>query len=71
VLTTHSDPLLFGQAGFAIESQDRWAASVFVDNVGNENGISNAYVVSPTALTGARSMHPRPRTFGVQLDYRY
>lgn len=71
VLTTHSDPLLFGRLSFALESEDRWNATLFVDNVTNEDGISNAYVIAPTALTPARAMHPRPRTYGVQLEFRY
>jgi iron complex outermembrane recepter protein len=71
VLTTHSDPLLFGRLSFEVDSQDHWTAGLYVDNVSNENGISNAFIFPAGATTGARSMHPRPRTYSLQLEYRY
>jgi iron complex outermembrane recepter protein len=71
VLNTQSDPLLFGNMSFAVEAPEHWTASLYVDNVGNEDGISNAFIFQATPTTPARSMHPRPRTYGLQLEYRY
>lgn len=53
-----------GRAGFSINSEDRWSATLFADNITNE---ARAYE-SNTATTALRV---RPRTIGVQLEVRY
>lgn len=69
------DELLVSRAGFTLESPDRWSATLFVDNLNNENG---AIARQPfTAFTGEGfgfedwDTRMRPRTYGVQFDYRF
>jgi iron complex outermembrane recepter protein len=61
-----SDSLLIARTSFAIDSQDRWSATLFVDNLNDENG-------SPGFDTNAaqQNIRIRPRTVGVQFEYRY
>lgn len=69
------DELLVSRAAFSIESPDRWSTTLFVDNINSEDG---AVARQPfTAFTGEGfgfedwDTRLRPRTFGVQFDYRY
>ena len=60
------DPMLIGRTSFSIDSPDHhWASTIFVDNVNNERG-------TPTGVQGPLplAMRVRPRTIGVQIDYR-
>jgi iron complex outermembrane recepter protein len=64
------DSMLIGRASFAVESaDDRWTATLFVDNVNNWDGSAG-----PASTLGNIPLwYPRvrPRTIGVQLDYRF
>jgi outer membrane receptor protein involved in Fe transport len=57
-----SEPYIFGRASFAIDAPENWTVSLFVDN------IDNYYEAYPGG--GDRPVRPRPRTWGVQFEYR-
>jgi iron complex outermembrane receptor protein len=63
-VVTPNDDMLIGRTTLSLDSPEHWTVAVFVDNVNNEKG-------SP-----ARSGNPdwnvrvRPRTFGLQFEYR-
>lgn len=62
-----SDNILVARTSFAVESQDGWAATLYVDNLTDEDG---AVVVPPFGVPDW-TLRMRPRTVGVQLEYRY
>jgi iron complex outermembrane recepter protein len=71
VLIRRSDSLLISRASFSVTSaDDHWTAMLFGDNLNNEEGIAE-----PQFLGGGTipSWAPRirPRTIGVQFDYRW
>lgn len=61
----YADPSLTVRGSFAVEAPENWTLSLFVENLTNEDG------------TYYDQFHPRwhvsqrPRTVGVQLEYRY
>jgi iron complex outermembrane recepter protein len=59
------DPMFFTRARFSIESASGWTATIFGDNLNNEQGVI-------LALPGSTEDYsrPRPRTIGVQLEGR-
>jgi iron complex outermembrane recepter protein len=59
-----SDAMLIGRASFSIESRDRWVATLFADNVNNEDR-------TPFRANGIWDAQVRPRTIGLQLEYQY
>lgn len=63
--TATSDPITMVNASFSIVSASNWQATLFAENLGNEQG-----KVFATPF-GISYMHtrPRPRTIGVQLEY--
>jgi iron complex outermembrane recepter protein len=61
---TVGDTMLLARTSFSIEAPEHWTASLFVDNVNNEDG---AAIRDPFADFATR---PRPRTLGLQLQYR-
>jgi len=61
------DGIVIGKASFAVSMDRKWTATAFVDNFNNEKGTP---VFRPTA-TPNWSARVRPRTFGLQLEYRY
>jgi iron complex outermembrane recepter protein len=63
------DTMSTARLGFAVGAADRWTATLFVDNATNERG-------SPVRFTGLVPFSDwdarvRPRTIGVQLEYRF
>ena len=61
------DPMFMSRASFGVIAPSHWEASLFVDNLNNENG---AVVGSPFfGVDGSTRI--RPRTIGLQLDYRW
>lgn len=66
VYVLQGDSLLIGRTSFSVTADTGWTASLFVDNLSNENGI-------PTPFLGVTDldMRIRPRTVGLQLEYRY
>ena len=62
------DPMLISRASFAIEPRDsRWSATLYADNINNEQG---SVIDSRELGTPDMKLRPRPRTIGVQLEYR-
>jgi iron complex outermembrane recepter protein len=61
-----SDDLTTVSANFSVDSGDRWSASVFVDNLNDENQI-------PFNTNGIANWQPRiaPRTVGLQFEFHY
>lgn len=75
-IVSPSESLLIGGASFTLSAPESWEAKLFVDNVTNDQGValSNSF---PDPFSTTRSFipswdaRPRPRTFGLQIDYRY
>jgi len=66
-LPNTGDSMTIARTSFSIDSPDHWRATVFVDNVANERG-------APLDALGNGADYRervRPRTAGVQLDYKY
>ena len=72
-----SDRQFVGHASVAIRAPEHWELKLFVDNFTNEQGVtlSNAfpdpYSTTPRSFIPAWDGRPRPRTVGLQLDFRY
>jgi iron complex outermembrane recepter protein len=60
------DPILLTRASFSIESEDRWTVTVFGENLNDERGA----VTAQGNLITDWTVRVRPRTIGVQLEYR-
>lgn len=61
-----SDPLLTLDASISIAAREHWVATAFGDNLTNERGTQLYDAGAPTW-----SMRLRPRTIGLQLEYRF
>jgi iron complex outermembrane recepter protein len=61
----HADDVSLVRASVGIEAPTHWSASLFADNLTNEEGISRDQF-SPRWNT-----YLRPRTIGLQFEYRY
>jgi outer membrane receptor protein involved in Fe transport len=66
-LVNTGDDLLIARASFAVSSAVNWSATLFVDNITNNYGAPPPFGFADPEL----SPRPRPRTIGVQLDYKY
>ncbi len=62
-----SDNLVLGRAGFSLEAPRNWTATLFVDNFTNESGAA----APPTNPIPDWTPRLRPRTVGLQFDYKY
>jgi outer membrane receptor protein involved in Fe transport len=61
------DPLLTAGLSASLQSPGRWHLTAFVDNITNENGSSlKNFFGNPY-----RDQRMRPRTIGVQMEYRF
>ena len=60
------DDMLTGRASFGVISPNRWTATLYVDNVTNEDGA--IYYWHFPIDYGVRT---RPRTMGLQVDYQF
>lgn len=67
VISASSDEILLGRASFTVEAPQNWSGTVFVDNITDENGATTRGAFSVQDV----NLRPRPRTFGVQLEYRF
>jgi hypothetical protein len=65
------DPLWLARASFAIEAPVHWNATLFVNNLTNTRANS---LIDDISYQGGRTdegLHVRPRTIGLQIEYRY
>jgi iron complex outermembrane recepter protein len=60
------DSIVVGTASFSIESPSNWTTRLFVDNVNNEDGA----LTRPGLGIPAWATYLRPRTYGLQFEYR-
>ncbi|MBO9694926.1 MAG: TonB-dependent receptor [Sphingopyxis sp.] len=60
-----SDAPLLARGSIGLESPDNWTASLYVENIGNWDGITQP----PTDIS--QQYRVRPRTFGLQFEFRY
>lgn len=60
------DDLLIARASFSLSAAEHWSAMLYGDNLTNEDGALPGEV-----LVADWYPRPRPRTFGLQLDYRF
>lgn len=60
------DSMFIGRASFAIKAPEHWTATLFIDNVTDEDGIS-----APFAFAGVPDFdgRARPRTLGLQFEF--
>jgi outer membrane receptor protein involved in Fe transport len=69
VTITKSDPITIGRAAFTLHSPSRWDATLFADNINNEQDVTfRAQSLVPGLIS---AYYPRPRTIGLQLEYRF
>jgi iron complex outermembrane recepter protein len=67
LLVAKSDPQIMSRASFGVRAPKNWEATVFVNNLTNEQD-----VITPNPYaTASWDARPRPRTYGVQLEYRF
>jgi outer membrane receptor protein involved in Fe transport len=66
-LPNTGDSMTIARTSFSIDSPDHWRTTVFVDNVANERGAP----LDALGNGGDYKERVRPRTAGVQLDYKY
>lgn len=63
--------LLFAQAAFTVAFPTHWAVKLYGDNLTNEFGSLSAPPVGFAPTENELVPRPRPRTFGLEVDYRY
>ena len=56
-----------GDVGATLDAPDHWSATLYIDNVNNEQ---NSVFLHWTDVP-ERNLHIRPRTIGMQFEYRY
>lgn len=61
-----SDDILLANARFSIDAPQNWTASLFVENLTDEDGITSKYTFTPEW-----QVRLRPRVIGLQLEYRF
>ena len=66
-IVADGDSMLIARAAFSVESPQRWTVTAFVDNLTNERGTP----VSILPTIPAWDVRLRPRTYGVQLEFKY
>jgi outer membrane receptor protein involved in Fe transport len=64
-VVVESDTITTARTSFAITAPSNWRFMLFCDNVGNNRGVPLA------SQTPYSSVSQRPRTAGLQVDYRY
>lgn len=62
-----SDTILLGRVGVTLDDVSEWSATLFVDNVTNEEGAPFRHATIPPVFDPSL----RPRTVGVQLEYQF
>lgn len=71
-VTTYGDNLAFLNAAFTVNFPNNWSMKLYGDNLTNEYGVITS-LVGPGAPPSFAELagRPRPRTVGLQVDYRY
>jgi iron complex outermembrane recepter protein len=69
VAVTRGDPILIGRAAVTVHSPHGWDATLFADNINNEQDVAFRTLSLVPGLTSA--FYNRPRTIGLQLEYRF
>lgn len=64
--TVYGDGIMQSQLRMTISAPENWTAVLYVDNLTNEDGI-----VRPVAANDYYHSRLRPRTIGLQLEYKY
>ncbi len=59
------DSMMITRASFTVDAPKHWSAMLFVDNIGNDQGLMR------DSFSSQYNTVIRPRTYGVQLEYRY
>jgi iron complex outermembrane recepter protein len=70
VTVAEGDPMTIGRASFSISAPSGWTATLFADNINNEQGSPSA-IPATSPGNGNGNFRIRPRTIGAQVDYRY
>jgi outer membrane receptor protein involved in Fe transport len=69
IVDAPGDNMLLTRASLSVDAPDHWTATLYADNIDDARG---AYVTEIYGFTaGDWSTHPRPRTIGMRLDYRF
>jgi iron complex outermembrane receptor protein len=72
LLIGRGDSIWIAGAKFSVQSPKGWTGTLFVDNLTNNYGaIARNPFVDPPFFYTEWTNHPRPRTIGVQLEYKY
>lgn len=62
---------MIARASFTLSASDHWAAALFVENLTDEEAIAHDPFNSLITPPGAWDNYQRPRTIGLQVEYRY
>lgn len=62
-----ADEITIARASFSVHSPARWTATLYGDNLNNEDGAIQQAPFNVADWT----VRPRPRTLGLQLEYRF
>lgn len=68
-LVADGDRMTLGSVSFSIRSVDHWEMTIFADNVTNEEG--EYYHSAADTSPDPEGIRVRPRTVGLQLDYKW
>lgn len=60
-----ADSMTLVRAGFAVEAPKNWTATLYGDNLTGDEGIQ------PDSFSAGYDVMIRPRTYGLQFEYRY
>jgi iron complex outermembrane recepter protein len=66
LIVDEGDPMLISRASFSIDFPRRWSATLFADNINNEDGAYVGFLNVPDWAS-----RTRPRTIGLQLEYQF
>jgi iron complex outermembrane receptor protein len=67
----YGDNLFFAQAAFTATFPKNWSLKLFGDNLTNQYGAIYGPPVGYASTTDQFAPRPRPRTIGLEVDYRY
>jgi len=62
------EDILTSRVGFSVTSQSNWTATLFADNLNNDTGGNIVTLLALRPIQGDSRI--RPRTIGLQFEYR-